>query len=33
MSSSKVRSVETDFAAPDSVSTGESSWKDARALR
>ena len=33
MSVSKVRSVETDLAAPDSVSTGESSWKVARAFR
>ena len=33
MSSSKVRSVETDLAAPPSVSTGESSWKVARAFR
>ncbi len=30
---SKVRSVETDLAGPPSVSTGESSWKDARAFR
>ena len=33
MSASNVRSVETDFAAPVSVSTDESSWNDARAFR
>ena len=33
MSASNVTSVETDLAAPISVSTGESSWKAARAFR
>ena len=33
MSVSNVRSVETDLAAPRSVSTGESSWNVARAFR